>query len=211
MHRTILLQRMALAALMLFGLNQSVTAQSDPSAPPAMPDLQAAMQQLGALMGGTNAAATVVGFRQLMAHLPADLPGFTRAKPTGEKSGAFGITVSTTEAVYSGPDGAEIRIKLADMGGMGGMMAFAQMDWTMTEVDRETEEGYERTYTYKGNKAYEKYSESDKSGEFQTIVNKKFSVEITGSNVGVDAITAARDKLDLAAIGQLQPETAPAE
>jgi hypothetical protein len=199
-HRIVVL----LATVCLAG---SVHAQNQPAAPA---DIQAALQQLGSLMGGGSTGGTaVVNVRELKALLPAALPGMTRKNASGEKSGAFGMVVSQAEGEYEGADGATIRIKLSDVGGMGGFMAFAHAGWAMSEVDKETDTGYERTLTYKGNKAFERYDGKTQEAEFQSFVNNRYSVEISGSKVTAEQINAARDQIDFDALAKLKPDAAP--
>lgn len=49
------------------------------------------------------------------------------------------------------------------MAGSGALIGVAA--WSMIDRDKETENGYEKTTTYKGNKAYEKYNSKNKNGE----------------------------------------------
>lgn len=163
------------------------------------PDLNALMGALGSMMqANTNAAsaAKVVDFRELKALLPADLPDMKRTAASGEKSGAMGMTVSFAEGRYEGANNAYITLKISDMGGTGfaGMMSAG---WSMTEVDRETETGYERTTTVGGHKAMEKFDTKYKTGSLEILVAGRFLVEIDASKVEPAALQAAAGKVDL--------------
>jgi hypothetical protein len=176
------------------------------------PNMADVMSAMGAMLGGgaTNAAA-VVDFRELKGLLPAELTGMKRTNASGEKSGAMGMTVAVAEGRYEATDdsGSSIDIKISDMGGTGGMMSFMQYGWASAEVDRESDTGYERTTTIAGHKAMEKYDTADKHGETQILVNKRFMVEVSGSNVTADQIKEAVGKLDLSKLAGLQPKPAP--
>ena len=167
-------------------------------------DLGALMGALGQMMqgGATNATATVVDFRELKALLPAELPGFKRTAASGEKSSAMGMTISFSEGRYEAGEGS-IDLKLSDYGGTG----FATMmaaGWSMQEMDRETETGYERTATIGGHKAKEQYDSASKSGTTEILVAGRFLVEVTGNNVSAEALKTAVDKIDLAKLAALK-------
>lgn len=167
-------------------------------------DLGALMGALGQMMqgGGTNAAATVVDFRELKALLPAELPGFKRTSASGEKSGAMGMTISFAEGRYEAGEGA-IGIKMSDYGGTG----FATMmaaGWSMQEIDRETETGFERTTTIGGHKAKEQFDTASQDGSTEILVAGRFLVEVTGNGVTAEALKAAVEKIDLAKLAALK-------
>ena len=188
-----------LTALVAVSLAATAHAQQQ-----AAPDLNALMGALGQVMqgaGGTN-ATPVIDFRELKALLPAELPGLKRVSASGEKTGAMGMTISFAEGRYTAGE-KSIEVKLSDYGGTG----FATMmaaGWSMQEVDRETETGYERTATIGGHKAMEKFDTASKSGSTEILVAGRFLVEITGDGVEPDALKAAVEKIDLAKIAALK-------
>lgn len=172
------------------------------------PDMNKIMQAMGAMLGGaTNGAApAIVDFRDLKALLPAELPGMKRTSAGGEKNGAMGMTVASAEGRYQNDTGSGITVKIADMGGTGAIGGFMQYGWASMEVDKETDTGYERSTTIAGNKALEKYDSANKSGETQVLVNKHFTVEVSGYNVTAEQIKEAIGKVDLAKLATLQPK-----
>ena len=165
---------------------------------------------LGALMGAlspamsraTNSAVAVVDFRELKALLPADLPGMKRTAANGEKSSAMGMTVVYAEGKYASGD-KTIEIKMSDYGGTG-MAAMMAAGWTMQEIDRETETGFERTTTIGGYKAKETYDTADQNGTTEIMVAGRFLVEVTGSGVKAEEIKTAVAKLDLAKLAAMK-------
>lgn len=166
-------------------------------------DLGALMGAFGQMMSGaTNAAVAVVDFRELKALLPADLPSMKRKSASGEKSSAMGMTVVYAEGRYESGD-STIEIKMSDYGGTG-MAAMMAAGWTMQEIDRETETGFERTTTIGGFKAKETYDSADKNGTTEVLVAGRFLVEVTGSGVKAEAIKAAVGKIDLSKLAALK-------
>lgn len=58
---------------------------------------------------------------------------------------------------------------MGSMKGLAGMTAFA---WSWAEIDKESDDGFERTFEYKGHKAYEKYDTNYKNGEYRYLLQK---------------------------------------
>lgn len=137
-----------------------------------------------------------VDFRELKALLPAELAGMKRTSVEGEKNGAMGMSIAKAEARYEN-DGASVKITVSDFGGLSGFAAMAQFGWAMQEIDRETENGYEKTITLAGNKAIEKYNKEGKNGEVRIMIKSRFMVEIEGNGIDMAAIKAAAAKLPM--------------
>lgn len=140
----------------------------------------------------------VVDFRTLKEMLPESIGNLKRTNATGEKNSAMGFTVSQTEGDYTSEDGSQrISIKIMDMGSVKGWAGLAAWGWTLGEVDRETETGYERTITYKGHKGYEKYDNEYQNGSMEILVAKRYMVSVDGDNVPMDLIKEGLDEVDL--------------
>ncbi len=172
-------------------------------APARAQDMQGFLGALGAMMGATNQqAGAVVDFREMKALLPESFGSFKRTRAGGEKNAAMGMTIAQAEGEYKAGD-ATITIKLVDYGGTGmaGMMAAG---WSMSEVDRESDTGYERTTTIGGHKAMEKFDSQHNSGEIQILVAGRFLVEVNGSSCTEKDLRSAPDALDLAKLAALK-------
>lgn len=140
----------------------------------------------------------VVDFRELKALLPEEVEGMKRTGATGEKNSAMGFKVSQAEGDYSTEDGAKtLDIKIVDMGNMSGLAGLAAWGWTVAEVDKETETGYERTTKYQGHKAFEKYDNQYQNGNIDVLVAERFMVSVSGNNVPMDVIKSALENVDL--------------
>lgn len=185
---------------------------AEKSAPEAAAGIAAMMKAVTAAQqqqqqGG---AAGTVDYKELKALLPEKVGDLKRTGATGEKSGAMGMAVANAEGTYEGGD-ANLRIKITDMGGMGGLGAIAQAGWAMTEVDRESDDGYERTIKFKGFKALEKYDTKSKRGEMNVLVGARFQVEVDGDSVTPEQIKAALEAVDLQKLSTLKPKPAAAQ
>lgn len=150
-----------------------------------------------------NGPVATVDFRSLKELLPADADGLPRKEANGEKTGAAGFSISTATGKYANNDGTEsIEISIADGGGSPMMMGLAA--WAMIEVDKETENGYEKTSKIGDNKSYEKYDNAEKDGEVAVLVNKRFIVTAKGRGVPMDKIKEALNDVDLGKLGSLK-------
>jgi hypothetical protein len=150
----------------------------------------------GALAAGK--ASDAVDFRTLKELLPEDINGMPRTSSDGEKNSAMGFTLSRAEARYETQgSNASIKIEISDVGAMTGMAAMAAYAWASMDVDRENETSYEKTTTIKGYRGYEKFDRQTNFAELSLMVGGRFMVELEGNEVGVDALKAALDKIDL--------------
>lgn len=144
----------------------------------------------------------VVDFRELKALLPESIGDLKRQNAQGEKNSAMGFTISRAEADYTSEDGSQhIDIELTDMTGASGLAGLAAWGWTMTEIDKETETGYEKTTKYQGHKAFEKYDNEYQSGSIEALVSGRFLVSVNGNNVSMEVIKNAFNEID---IGKLE-------
>jgi hypothetical protein len=113
----------------------------------------------------------------------------------------MGFKVSTAEARYK-EDDSSIKVTILDVAGTGALMGMAA--WTMIDMDKENENGYEKTTKYKGFKAFEKYNSKNKDGEMAVIVASRFIVTVSGNNVEMDKIKSTLDDIDLGKLEDLE-------
>ncbi|MGD9489512.1 MAG: hypothetical protein AB7W47_15950 [Calditrichaceae bacterium] len=168
-------------------------------------DMSKAMEKMGEAFSGGESVEPV-SFKDLKALLPESLPGMERTSATGEKTSAMGIKVSEANGEYQSDDGSLIEIKIMDMGSMSGFAAMATYAWTMTEFERESDTGYERTTKISGYKAFEEYNSDDKYGKIQILVGDRFIVEIEGNGVEMEALKEAAKKINLGKLFDMRTE-----
>ena len=188
---------------------QEATAKLAESSKNGTANVGDAMNALGAAMGAANNGkkVDVVDYKVLKDMLPGDLSGMKRSEATGEKNSAMGITIANAEGRYKNDDASQsMNIKITDIGSMTGLAGMAMYAWASTDIDRETETGYEKTSTFNGFKSHEKYDKSSKSGELSTIVGGRFVVEAQGSGVDMNAIKDAVSKVDLKKLDGMKNE-----
>lgn len=164
-----------------------------------------AMQK--ALQANAQSAQPVVDFRQLKTFLPEALGDLKRKSAKGEKSGAMGMTVAKAEGVYEGANEAGMTVEITDTAGIGGLGAIAQMGLAATEIDNESDDGYERTTKIGDYKGIEKYNTPSKSGSMTVMVGR-FTVQIEGRNIPAAALKTAAAAIDLKGLAALKPAAA---
>jgi hypothetical protein len=145
-----------------------------------------------------------VNFRDLKALLPASLSGFTRGEASGERNAAMGMNVAEAHTEFTTEDGKSIRIKITDFGSMSGAIKMAAFAWTMADIDRESGNEYERTSTYNGHKAFERYNSADRRGEITVLIAGRFAVEVEGNDVDMSEIKGALSKVDVAKLASMK-------
>lgn len=168
----------------------------------AQSEMKKAMEEMQKQMGGDGEAKEPVNFRTLKELLPASINGMDRTSHTGEKAGAMGFKMSTAEAKYEADD-RRLELKIIDFAGTG-MALMGMAAWASMEVDRETDDGYERTTTIKGHKAFEEYDSKQKRGQVSVIVKDRFIVTAEGRNVTDKELRNALDAVGIDGLSGLQ-------
>ncbi len=164
---------------------------------------QAAGGVLAAALGGKGNVEALPTDR-MKAFLPASLGGLARTEISAQRNAAMGIQVSEAEATYSDAANQNIRLKIADMGGVAGFAALAS--WAGVEQESQSGSGYEKTYKSGGRMIREQWDSASQSGEYTVVVGERFSVEASGSAGSIDALKAAVNAVDLGGLEALRNE-----
>jgi hypothetical protein len=175
------------------GLSKDEDAEGADDAPETMADFFSDMND------GRNVEP--IDFRELQVFLPDEMSGLARANTEGESGGAMGVKTSSATATYQNENDGSTRatIKIFDTGTLGSAVMLGGYGWLMMEMDKESDQGFERTIAYKGHPAYEKFTQTSTSsqGTMQAVVGKRFVIEIEGRGIEMDALRAAMDRIDL--------------
>lgn len=164
---------------------------------------QAMSQMQQAMAGGKS--VTPVNFRKLKALLPEKIKGMERTNIEGEKTGGFGIKISTASAKYRDSNG-RLKISIVDMGTMKGIAGMATAAWMNAEIDRESENEIEQTFSFRGNKAYKKYNKRSQHGEIAAIIAARFMVSVKGTGLPFSRYEEALDEIPLKALEEMRNE-----
>jgi hypothetical protein len=179
--------------------------------PAANPDMQEAMKALGMMMsGGASNNQAAISQSQIKALLPTEFNGMKRTSAEAGKNAAMGMNITYATATYGKGD-SSIQIKISDISAMGQFMKMAQFAWTQTEMERETDRGYERTSKIDGFPAKERYENEGKSGEVEVMVDGRFMVQVNGYGIEMDHMLGLIKTVDLKKLVELKPEAAAAQ
>ena len=171
------------------------------SAGDAAPDFAKMAEQNRQALAEANQGKVIeaVSGATLKELLPAELPGMKRTSASGERNQSMGIDISNAEGRYEATDGqgARVMIKFTDVGNMSGQVRLGMASWAMAQYSRETDTGYEKTTTFNGYKAFEKYNTQDKEGTVSVWVADRFIVQVDGNGVTMDTLKQMLGKVDL--------------
>ncbi len=163
---------------------------------------QAASAMLGAVLGGGDSVEALAP-EALKPFLPDTLAGMPRTSYEASRNAPIGIQVSNAKATYRNPQGGpELQLEVTDTGGAKGIMALA--GFAGLEEDKQSDQGYEKTYHQNGRMIHEQWNNSG-SGEYTIILGDRFVVAVHGSGVAnIDAIKAAATAVNLAGLEALK-------
>jgi Yip1-like protein/zinc ribbon protein len=189
--------------------NQAAAPSSDPApAADAAQNPQSALSATGGLLnalggalGGPNRVATV-DFKTLTSMLPTSLPGMTRTSAQGENQGAIGVKTSSAKADYAGKNGAGVHIEIADISGVSGLMDLA--GGLIQQTTSESDSGYEKDVVIGGRTIHEKYDAPNRKSELSVVLVKRFSVDISGSNVDMQTLEQSLGQIDLSRLESMK-------
>ncbi len=179
-------------------------------------NLADALEQAGeaieeALGGEGGTVKEAVDFRKLKDLLPEELDGLERTSSEGERTGVLGMQFSNAKGKYE--DGDEwMEISISDLGTLTGIARIGFTAWLQTEVDRESDRGFERTRKFRsGGKEYPSFEKFEGTGdegncEIQVWVAERFIVSIQGRNVEMDQCEDARDEISFRQLDRMKTE-----
>lgn len=137
-----------------------------------------------------------VDYRKLKKLLPKKLKDMEQEQLFGERTTAFGVRLSYARAEYRNKKGS-ITLKITDTGTVKRLASLAMTAWVTANIRRQSDDGYERTFDYRGHRAYTKYSRSKASGVIKVLVADRFLVEAEGDGVDIKQVGAALKKINI--------------
>jgi hypothetical protein len=173
------------------GADKPASAESAQDAGQAVGGLVAA---LGGAFGGSH-RVTPVDFQTLKAMLPASLAGMERTHAAGEAKQGLGMQSTNATGTYKGADGSRLELTISDASAVSGLMEMAES--LPQTTNSESDSGYEKDVLLGGRKVHEKYDSHSRHAELQTIVAKRFTVELTGDGVDMSKLESAVAAVDL--------------
>ena len=111
-----------------------------------------------------------------------------------KKNGAFGFSVAQAEATYK-EDDRSIEVVIVDGGNMG-IAKLGVAAWSTVEVDKESDDGYERTIEIDGYKAFEKFDARSGEAELAWLYKNRYIITLKGDGVEGDDLRRALKRID---------------
>jgi hypothetical protein len=108
---------------------------------------------------------------------------------------AMGYAVGNAE--YRKDDTTKYTVGIYDCAGEAGSAFYAMQFFTALNMEREDDNGYEKTTTYMGSKALEKFQKGGNQHSLNFTVADRFWVSLEGENTGLDALKSFGEKLNL--------------
>ncbi len=159
------------------------------------------LSALGGALGGAHPKQPV-DFHKLEEALPASLAGLPRMQIEGGSRQALGVKGVSAKATYGNGGTPRIQIEVSDMAGVAGLVDLAS---ALPATDTsESNSGYEKEVTIGGRTAHEKFENSSKHGELSTLVAKRFSVDLTGDGLSMDALENALGQVNLSSLESMK-------
>lgn len=164
-------------------------------------DSAARSAAMGRMMGGDGAVEALAP-DQMKAFLPEGLGNFKRTRLSAQRNAAMGMQISQASGDYSAGNGQHITLEVSDTGSARGFMSLAAA--MALEEEKQTDHGYERTYSADGNLVHEAWDTQSKFGEYSMVVGKRFTVKANGNVDGIDQLKQAVASIDLAKLESLK-------
>lgn len=139
--------------------------------------------------------SSLIPFERLRNSLPDKILGMPRTHQEGQTTKILGVGLSSAQATYADDD-RTIEISMTDTGGFGKSM-LSLADWTEFEVNKESDDGYERSIVIDGQKGFERYSKSSRSGELAVMAGNRLVITLKGTGVGPDDLRQALRRIRL--------------
>ena len=168
-------------------------------------DSQAQSAAMGKMMGamaGSNGSVEALAPDQIKAFLPDNLGSLKRSSLSAERNSAMGMQISQATANYAADNGQHVTLEVSDTGGAEGFMSLAAA--MAPEEEKQTDHGYEKTYSADGNLVHEEWDTQSKYGEYSVMVGKRFTVKANGNVDSIDQLKQAVASIDLGKLESLK-------
>lgn len=158
-------------------------------------------QAMGAAFGG-GAAVEALAPDRLKPFVPDTLAGLPRTDISVERNQAMGMQIAEAKATYSDDSGRSVRLEITDTGSAKGLLGLA--GWAGVESEKQTANGYEKTYRDAGRLIHEKWQGTQ--GQYTLVLGDRFTVEVNGTAGSLNELKAAAAALDLKGLEALKNE-----
>ncbi len=168
-------------------------------------DTKAQSAAMGKMMGavsGTNGSVEALAPDQIKTFLPESLGSLKRTSISAQRNNAMGMQVSDATAEYSNGGRQQISLEVTDTGGAKGFVAMAAA--MAPEEEKQTDHGYEKTYTADGRMIHEQWDTRSGYGEYSVVLGQRFTVKANGHADNIDQLKQAVASVDLAKLESMK-------
>ncbi|APV52257.1 hypothetical protein BWI17_02765 [Betaproteobacteria bacterium GR16-43] len=154
----------------------------------------AAVDVLGTVLSGGRKVEPL-SVEEVKAFIPEKFAGLSKTSSSAERSGPDSLKVTTAKASYGDASGKQVRLEVTDSGGAGAMLGLAGWMGAL-DVEKEDDNGSERTKKEGGRIVHERISKRGGDNEYSLVVADRFMVKAAGG-VDLPTLKAGVSGLDL--------------
>lgn len=147
-----------------------------------------------------------VDFRKLKELMPAELNGLKRSSCNGEKNKIGEISISQVTASFKKDDNdgsPRIEVQVMDYSNWDMAKGLAAA-WTAVEIDKDSDDGFEKTVKVKDNPGFLTWQKDGKHGQVQMLVGKRYIVTVQTDNIPSDQVIKVAEALPLDKLAALK-------
>ena len=130
---------------------------------------------------------------QMKSFFPEEVMGMKRSSFSVNSMTGF----ATGEATYKKDDTTRYKVTLYDCAGEAGSAFYGMRFLTGWNIEREDDNGYEKTVSFMDTKALEQYSKGSESYTLNFVTAERFWVALEGDHTGLDNLKSFAKSLDL--------------
>lgn len=152
------------------------------------------------------AKAQSIDFRKLKEWMPTELNGLKRTECNGERNKINDMSITQCSATFKKEDkeGApEIQVQIIDYSNAEFAKGLSAA-WTAVEIDKESDDGFEKTLKVKGQPAMLRWQKENKHGEVQVLVGSRYIVTVTTENLPAEQVSKVAEGLALDKLADLK-------
>ena len=137
---------------------------------------------------------------QLKSFFPQEVMGMRRSQ--FNISSVTGFATGTAE--YKKDDTTEYQVMIYDCAGESGSAFYGMRYLTGWNVEREDDNGYEKTVSFQGGKALESYNKNGNKHTLNFVTADRFWITLEGRNTGLDNLKSFAEALNLEKLKDLK-------
>jgi len=149
--------------------------------------LENALTELIDVLTGVESDTKPFPYETLQSFLPEQLHKWQRKSIQGENTGTGGINISEAKAMYQ-QDSSLLEISILDLGSIRGVSILTSNDWTNKQMERSTDEEYEKSGHFNKFPCYEKENYLHHTTHFAILVHERAIVQLQSKNVPISEL-----------------------